>query len=887
MCIVCLATQTFEPARHIHGSENPVNAAVFEGADAAENASTAYSIGVGDTFSGTLSSLSDEDWISISLTEGESITINMVGGSLDDPFLRLYDSTGTLITSNDDGGPGTDASITFTATASGTYFIEADSFSGDYGQSRTGSYTVEIVGAAPRETASLDELALFLTEGFWNGRELTYDTSQSNVITVNLSGLTADGQQLARWALEAWETVANIDFLEVSSGEMITFDDEEAGAFAFAPNSGSTSTANGDSRSGVELNISRAWLDTNGTSIDSYSFQTYLHEIGHALGLGHQGQYNGIGNYASDATFANDSWQISVMSYFSQTENTTTNATFGYAATLMIADILAIQNLYGAPVGGATAGDSIHGLNSNLGTYQDLLFAALASDTTNAIYTGAPVALTIFDESGTDTVDVSFADFGDRIDLNDETFSDVAGGIGNLAIARGTVLENLITGNGDDVIFTNGADNDIRTGGGNDTIFASGGSDTLNGGAGSDRLIFEFSFDQIISGDVTGSQAFLSGNGVTFTTISVESFEFSDQVFTLSQLSNALPTFPGIVFNGTSGDDRDVEGTAGDDTISGLGGNDSIFAYDGRDIINAGSGFDTVYGGNSNDAISGSAGFDLLFGEGGNDTLSGNNGNDTLSGGSENDMLNGGLGNDSLDGDAGDDTLIGLSGSDTLNGGTGNDVLNGNNGFDLLNGGDNNDLLDGGLANDTLNGDAGADTLNGNSGADELNGGNGNDVLNGNSGSDLLNGGSNDDTLNGGNNHDTLDGGSGNDRLNGGNGQDDLFGGLGNDVLLGNVGADTLHGGEGNDILNGGAANDTFIFSGGHDTIQDFQNNTDTLVLDQALLNGATPETVNINDFVNVANGNLILTFDQATSLQINGFTNFSVIADDFEFSFI
>ena len=41
------------------------------------------------------------------------------------------------------------------------------------------------------------------------------------------------------------------------------------------------------------VNVSTNWLRDFGTSIDSYSLTTYIHEIGHALGLGHQGYYNG------------------------------------------------------------------------------------------------------------------------------------------------------------------------------------------------------------------------------------------------------------------------------------------------------------------------------------------------------------------------------------------------------------------------------------------------------------------------------------------------------------------------------------------------------------------------------------------------------------------
>lgn len=63
----------------------------------------------------------------------------------------------------------------------------------------------------------------------------------------------------------------------------IVFDDAEPGAFTIAT-------------AGARL----CYASVNvGTDINSYTFQTYVHEIGHALGLGHPGNYNGAGNYVT------------------------------------------------------------------------------------------------------------------------------------------------------------------------------------------------------------------------------------------------------------------------------------------------------------------------------------------------------------------------------------------------------------------------------------------------------------------------------------------------------------------------------------------------------------------------------------------------------------
>ena len=100
--------------------------------------------------------------------------------------------------------------------------------------------------------------------------------------------------------------------------------------------------------SSATVDISADWITTDGgahdgkTGIDSYGYQTYIHEIGHALGLGHQGPYNGSAVYSTNALYANDTWQYSVMSYFS--EPNYNGGSYRYVVTPQMADIYAVDS---------------------------------------------------------------------------------------------------------------------------------------------------------------------------------------------------------------------------------------------------------------------------------------------------------------------------------------------------------------------------------------------------------------------------------------------------------------------------------------------------------------------------------------------------------------
>jgi serralysin len=227
----------------------------------------------------------------------------------------------------------------------------------------------------------------------------------------------------------------------------------------------------------------------------NYAYLTVIHEIGHALGLEHAHE----GNMPLDR----DSMEYTVMSYRSYVGASTsagyTNETWGYAQTLMVHDIAAIQHIYGAN----------YATNNGNTTYS-------WSPTTGEMFVsgvgqGAPggnqILLTIWDGGGSDNYSFTSYTTEISIDLQPGAWTITsqeqraklhwdgsklaAGNIANALLYQGSTLsliENASGGSASDVIKGNVASNTLRGNGGNDKLYGLSGNDVLIGGSGKDAL---------------------------------------------------------------------------------------------------------------------------------------------------------------------------------------------------------------------------------------------------------------------------------------------------------------------------------------------------------------------------------------------------------------
>jgi len=719
--------------------------------------------------------------------------------------------------------------------------------------------------SASKPTYTVDQVATYLSQGYWQdtGRsQRSYDVEPGGQITVNLNGLNALGQTTARQALDSWTAITGIEFVQSSSAQ-ITFDDNRSGAYA-------SSSVSGDTVISTHINVATSW-----SNYGDYYLQTFIHEVGHALGLGHTGNYNGSASYGADAGFANDSWQMSIMSYFSQSENTFTDASYSFLATAQLADIAAMYQLYGTPTNIET-GNTVYGDGETTGRVGMNLTGTWA--------------VAIVDSGGIDLIDLGSRGSNQMLNLGIETYSNLNGRIGNFSIGRSTVIENAITGSGADQIIGNDADNRLASGAGADQIDAREGNDILIGGADADQLTGGTGADRFV-------YLSLSDAGDTITDLDLAAGDRVDLGDLLSAIGYAgsAPVSDGVVsllagsggswlvisYNGQTTQLAFLEGISADENVADIidsgdtpppppppvsGSIDTTYAFDNDFvrywtaalglIIDSDGGIDTldlsdvtyntrvtlesgglskigsktltidqgteienIIFGRGRDTGHGNDAANLIEGNGGSDRLYGLAGADTLDGGEGSDRLYGGDGDDLLIGGEGTNKLYGGDGNDSLMAGDGNDILDGGLGHNLLNAGEGRNRIDSGDGNDAITAGDGDDRIDAGDGDNHISAGGGKNRITSGIGADTIIAGAGADRIDAGSGDDHVTAGDGKNQIIGGTGNDTISAGSGNDRISGDDGHDQITAGDGANRLTSGSGDDTLTAGSGADRI--------------------------------------------------------------------
>ncbi|WP_247882379.1 M10 family metallopeptidase C-terminal domain-containing protein [Azospirillum sp. TSA2s] len=333
--------------------------------------------------------------------------------------------------------------------------------------------------------------------------------------TTGFAPLSAMQRDAVRQAFAAWTAVATIVFVETSesanSGQggsirIGTNRQSSSAAYAYYP-TGSLYDTGGD------IYLANTTATNTSPTPGTYGYLTILHEIGHAIGLKHPGNYNATGGGGEPPYLSSteDNYRYTLMSY----NRHPSLGLNGLATGPALYDIAAAQYLYGANTG-TRIGDDRY---------------VFASTTT-------PFSQAIWDAGGTDSIDAGGQVSAVIIDLTPGAFSSIgpngSGGraVENVSIAYGAIVENAIGGAGDDILIGNAAGNVLAGGGGNDTLTGDGGNDSLVGGEGTDIAVFSGSrADYSITAD--SGEAVIThltgGSDGTDRLTGVEYAQFADQ----------------------------------------------------------------------------------------------------------------------------------------------------------------------------------------------------------------------------------------------------------------------------------------------------------------------------------------------------------------------
>ncbi len=365
----------------------------------------------------------------------------------------------------------------------------------------------KVISGDSRVDALLQDLSDRLNSTAAPGTPITVTYSFPTQLPAAYSGDNASGwrpfsaqqQGAAREVLSLLQKQINITFVEVTdtsaAGGTIRFSNTtQAGSagYAYLANSSQTSL---DS----DVFISNSY--SSNVTPGSYAWTTLVHELGHALGLKHPGNYNAtqttnataVGNFlgVNEDTFYN-----TIMSYRDSAQGINNTWFMPY-------DLLALRYLYGTRA---------FETGNNTYAYTDAVGQSVS---------------TVVDDGGTNTLDFSALTTGANINLTPGSYSSVgklksgAQALANLTISLTTVIQNVLGTRYGDVLVGNNA---------GDTFTGGGGSDTVVGGTGIDTVVFSGPRARYVVTKTQAGQTVVDNTGTdgTDTLTAIERLRFSD-----------------------------------------------------------------------------------------------------------------------------------------------------------------------------------------------------------------------------------------------------------------------------------------------------------------------------------------------------------------------
>jgi serralysin len=297
----------------------------------------------------------------------------------------------------------------------------------------------------------------------------------------------------ARSALTMISSVTNLNFSEIR--ETAATHATLRLAMSDTPTPAWTYTPGGSAEAGdVWYGNSSGWYDSPVRG--NYAFYAVIHEMAHAVGLKHGHEDGGLGIM----TAARDSMEYSVTTYRSYVGadgQYVENETWGFAQTLMMYDIAALQHMYGADF-------STNGGNTTY-RWDPATGQSFVNGAGQEVPGSNRILSTVWDGGGIDSYDFSNYANNLSVDLRPGEWSKTSdqqlallgtdkyarGNVANALLFQGdarSLIENATGGSGSDLVVGNTAANVLAGGSGADRLNGLAGADILGGGLGNDLL---------------------------------------------------------------------------------------------------------------------------------------------------------------------------------------------------------------------------------------------------------------------------------------------------------------------------------------------------------------------------------------------------------------